>query len=180
MSFPVFASGDVLNASDMNAVGLWLVKSQAIGTGVSSVSVTAAFSADYDAYKIVISSGVASAAVTNVSLRLGASTTGYYSSTFFAGVAAATVANAGVNNGANWTYGGLANSSHIGFNLDLVNPFLAKYTLLSNATYQDFNSPTYGVTNGLHAVNTSYTDFTIAPGSGTLTGGTIFVYGYKK
>ena len=46
MSFPVFASGDVLNASDMNGVGLWLVKTQTIGTGVSSVVVTGAFSAD--------------------------------------------------------------------------------------------------------------------------------------
>jgi len=40
MTFPVFASGDVLNASDMNGVGLWLVKTQAVGSGVASVTVT--------------------------------------------------------------------------------------------------------------------------------------------
>ena len=54
MTYPVFATGDVLNASDMNAVGLWLVKTQTIGSGVGSVAVTGAFSADYDNYKIIV------------------------------------------------------------------------------------------------------------------------------
>ena len=178
MTFPVFASGDVLNASDMNGVGLWLVKSQAVGSGVSSVVVTGAFSADYDNYRIIYAGGVSSAAVTNLSLQLGASTTGYYSSTFFAGVGSATVANAGVNNGAVWTYGGLATTTSTTMDFDLMNPFLAKTTVFANGTYTD--TATFGTTNGVHSVATSYTAFTVAPGSGTLTGGTIRVYGYRN
>ena len=61
MTYPSFSAGEVFRAQDANAVGLWLVKSQTIGTGVSSVTVTDAFSADYDSYKIVISGGVGSA-----------------------------------------------------------------------------------------------------------------------
>ena len=57
MSYPVFASGDVLNASDMNGVGLWLVKTQVIGTAVSSVTVTSAFTTDYDQYMITVTGG---------------------------------------------------------------------------------------------------------------------------
>jgi hypothetical protein len=178
MTFPVFASGDVLNASDMNGVGLWLVKSQAVGSGVSSVVVTGAFSADYDNYRIIYAGGVSSASVTNISLKLGASATGYYSSTFFAGVGSATVANAGVNNGAVWTYGGLATTTSTSMDFDLMNPFLAKTTVFANGTYTD--TATFGTTNGVHSVATSYTEFTIAPGSGTLTGGTIRVYGYRN
>jgi hypothetical protein len=175
---PDFTNGTALEASSLNSVGLWLVKTQTIGTSVSSVTVTNAFSSDFEAYKIVVNSGVGSSAITNISLKLGASTTGYYSSTFFAGVGAATVSNAGVNNGSVWTYGGLSTTNYISVNLDLINPFLAKYTVLANATYTD--TATFGTTNGLHQVATSYSDFTIAPGAGTLTGGTIRVYGYRK
>ncbi len=82
MSYPVFATGDVLNASDMNAVGLWLVKSQTIGTGVSSVTVTGAFSANYDRYKITVSGGVASTPL-DIRLTLGSTATGYYGFLFY-------------------------------------------------------------------------------------------------
>lgn len=179
MSFPVFASGDVLNASDMNGVGLWLVKSQVVGTTVASVTVTGAFSADYDNYRIIYAGGASSAAVTNLALRLGASTTGYYSCTFFASVGAATVSNSGVNNGASWTYGGLATTTATVMCFDLLNPFLTKSTIFANGTYNEPNT-TFGTTNGVHSVTTSYADFTITPGSGTLTGGTIRVYGYRN
>ena len=45
---PTFSSGSVLTAAQMNAVGLWLVKTQTVGTAVSSVSVTDVFSSNYD------------------------------------------------------------------------------------------------------------------------------------
>jgi len=65
MSFPSFASGEVLTAADMNAVGLWLVKTQTVGTGVPSVVVTDAFSANYDNYLVTIS-GIKTAAAANI------------------------------------------------------------------------------------------------------------------
>jgi hypothetical protein len=37
---PDFSSGAVLTAAQMNSVGLWLVKTQTVGTAVSSVAVT--------------------------------------------------------------------------------------------------------------------------------------------
>ena len=36
----------------------------------------------------------------------------------------------------------------------------------------------FGVYGGIHKASTSFTDFTLAPDVGTLTGGTIYVYGY--
>jgi len=195
MTFPTFSVGETLRAADMNAVGLWRVSNCTVtsaggtaatasngvitvGTGNTSVTVSAAFSSAYDNYRIIYSGGVSSAAVTNISLKLGASSTGYYSSTFFAAVTATTVTNAGVNNGAVWTYGGLATTTSTSMDFDLLNPFLAKTTIFANGVYTD--TATFGVTNGVHSVATSYTEFTIAPGSGTLTGGTIRVYGYNK
>jgi hypothetical protein len=46
--------------------------------------------------------------------------------------------------------------------------FASKYKATADATYQQGN----------HQVATAYTDFTITTSSGTMTGGTIYVYGY--
>ena len=58
--------------------GLRLIKKQTIGTGVSSVTVTGAFSATYDNYKIIVTGGSNSVGTSNVLTTLGGSTTGYY------------------------------------------------------------------------------------------------------
>ena len=177
MTFPVFASGDVLNASDMNAVGLWLVKSQTIGTAVSSVQVTSAFSADYDAYKIIVSGGVCSQN-SDLRLTLGASTTTYY----YAGsirTYGGTTINFELANGAFWLVGtGSANNLHI--NVDLISPFAAKQTAYICGLGYPNISGAGGSTGGFHDTATSYTSFTITPSGGTLTGGTIRVYGYRN
>ena len=62
-------------------------------------------------------------------------------------------------------------------NMELVNPFLAKYTFISSAN-ASINIGGSGA--GTHKVAASYTDFTLAVSAGTITGGTISVYGYAK
>jgi hypothetical protein len=58
MAIKTFTTGEVLTASDTNTylanAGLVYVKSQTIGTGVSSVIVSDCFTTDYDNYKIVV------------------------------------------------------------------------------------------------------------------------------
>jgi len=179
MSFPVFASGDVLNASDMNGVGLWLVKSQAVGSGVSSVNVTGAFSADYENYKIVYSGGTQSGAGGIVTLKLGASATGYYNTLVYGNTyATPTATGASTNNGAVWNFAGFGDGNMLYVNCELMQPFAAKYTGLM---YSYISSNNAGVGSGFHGVATSYSDFTITAAGGlTLTGGTIRVYGYRN
>jgi hypothetical protein len=178
MTYPSFSVGEVLTAGDMNAVGLWLVKSQTIGTGVSSVTVTDAFSADYDAYKIVISGGVGSA-ITVLQTQLGATATGYY----YAGNAR-TYGGVSLNiesaNGTNW-YAGEASVNSIEMNIDIKQPFLAKATTFTGA-FAPARTDGYWIAVGGYLANTtSYTAFTITPSGGaTLTGGTIRVYGYRN
>jgi len=60
MAYPVFASGDTLLASDMNAVGKWLVTSGTITT-VSSVTVNNCFTSTYRNYEIVFSATASAA-----------------------------------------------------------------------------------------------------------------------
>jgi hypothetical protein len=175
MTYPTFNSGDVLTAAEMNAVGLWLVKTQTIGNAVSSVAVTGAFSSDYDNYKIIISGG-ASSAQAFLTLQLGASATGYYyanSGVTYAGVAFV----GGASNVANFQAGSAFVANGLQANVELQNPFLAKYTFAqSSGMNTTFATPSVGY----HGVATSYTGFTIAVTSGTMTGGTIKVYGYRN
>jgi len=181
MTFPVFASGDVLNASDMNAVGLWLVKTQTIGSAVSSVTVTGAFSADYDNYFVTISGGAGSQSAA-VNLTLGSTATGYY---WAANYAQYNTATGGFFNGNNDTkFGELCYMSTGAINLEFVvkNPFLADETFVNwrnaGAATTTIN---LNVTGGGYINNTtSYTAFTLTTAAGTMTGGTIRVYGYRN
>ena len=176
MTFPVFVSGEVLRATDMNAVGLWLVKSQTVGTGVSSVTVTGAFSADYDNYKIVYSGGTSSA--TNaLALQLNGSTTAYNGNLAYIGYGGAS-GNVAQSNNVSWQYSGSSIAAGNAMSLDLIGPFLAKPTWCIAAGYAD--SANCGTFNGFHNVSTSYSGFNILTVGGTITGGTIRVYGYRN
>lgn len=178
MAFPSFASGDVLTASDMNAVGLWLVKTQTVGSAVSSVEVTGAFSSTYANYLINYSGGtMTDSAVIN--FVLGSSTTGYYNFMAYGNSSTTTIQGAGTNNGSNFPWGGGALAGQAAhFRLEVFGPNVAAYTKLLNGTYQ--NGTNYGTVQGEHRVATAYTAFTVSPSSGTMSGGTIRVYGYRN
>jgi hypothetical protein len=179
---PTFSSGAILTAAQMNSVGLWLVKSQTVGTAVSSVTVTGAFSADYDAYKIIWTGGtVSTSAAIGLQLRTAGgstSTTAYYGGmpyVTYAGVGAA----ASDTNAAQFTFAGGGDNAAFGqIDLTLLNPFLAKYTNISSSVVTGSYGGQY---NGVHTVATSYSDFVLDPFStATMTGGTIRVYGYRN
>ena len=158
--------------------GLRLIKKQTIGSAVATVNVTSAFDATYDAYRIIIAGGVSSADC-YLRLKLGASTTGYSASMMYtASYAATSVSVANDNNAAQFSLAGDGrNGQYLQMNLDLIGPGLAKYTRVgTNIAYQ--SSSGTGIMSGIHGVATAYTDFTITPSTGTMTGGTIYVYGY--
>jgi len=180
MTFPTFSVGEVLRAQDMNAVGLWLVKTQTVGTGVSSVTVTGAFSADWDNYKIIYTDGVTSNPAT-ISLQLGASTTGYYGSLNYNLYTASTPISSGVNNQSSAPVG-VGTPSNNAVNVEVFLPFLAKTTgLASTYTQHTAGAGAGGNFAGFHNVASSYTSFTLSVIAGyTMTGGTIRVYGYRN
>ena len=175
---PDFSSGAVLTAAQMNAVGLWLVKTQTVGSGVSSVTVTGAFSADYDNYKLMYIGGTVSAS-TDIEMTIGGSTTGYYGFMTYGVSSSNVVSGAGRNNTAAlpWVGGGIAGQSSFA-NVEIMGPFKTAYTKIRNASYQ--NADNYGTMQGEHRVATSYTSFTFSVLTGTMTGGTIRVYGMRN
>jgi hypothetical protein len=160
------------------APGLVLVKTQAVGSGVSSVTVTNAFSSTYDNYLVTLVGGTISADG-DISMKLGASATGYYAFLNYGDYASNTPLGAARNNQTqfNWVGGGAAGQpAHV--HVQVFGPNIAAYTKFLNGTYQSGGG--YGTVQGEHRVATAYTDFTLTPGAGTLTGGTIRVYGYRN
>jgi hypothetical protein len=161
----------------MNSIGLWLVKSQAIGSGVASVTVTGAFSADYDNYRIVISGGVASANG-SVSVQLNNSTGSTYRHFgYFGSYGTATLTAYAPAFGTRWTDAGIAGTAGFVANIDLSAPFLSQATF--GTTWTTSTNTVYNFAL-IDTSTASSTGFTVAPLSGTLTGGTIRVYGYRN
>jgi hypothetical protein len=181
MAIKTFSDGNSLPDSDINTYltnsGLVYVKEQIIGSGVASVTVSSAFSATYDNYKIVVSGG-ATSAQTSISLLLGAGAGSYYGVYLYASYAVGTALGATINNQTNFIYAAGADIGIINCNIELQNPFLAKYTNIQALTVNYANNRGHAI--GEHEIATSYTAFTLAPFTGTLTGGTITVYGYRK
>jgi hypothetical protein len=165
---------------NVGASGLTLITSQTIGSAVASVTVTSVFSSTYDNYRIIITGGVGSSASEQLQLKLGATTTGYYRFAIFGNFSANTVNGERVNNGANWQGVGTATTNQITASMDLLSPNLAKQTtVLASHVQSDVGGNVFWF-NGLLNDTTQYTDFTITPSAGTLTGGTIRVYGYQN
>jgi hypothetical protein len=155
--------------------GLRLVKKQTIGAGVSSVTVTSAFSTTYQNYRIVVSDVDATNGGSNINITYNNAAGNTYfwagnyliyngTNTFFGNnnVASSSVALAGTN-------------TTTAFVMDVYSPFLAKRTTY---TSQYSGSAYGGNLNGLENTAISHTGFTLTVAAGTLTGGTIYVYGY--
>ena len=164
-----------LSTSRANPGGLDFIKSQTIGSAVSSVEVTGAFSSTYDNYKITVAGGAGTTNI-NLTLRLGSTTTGYYNGII--GVVwsnGATNAGASNNTLAYMNYVGAATTTGINMNYDVFSPFLSVETY-GSGQFIAYNASYY--TASKLSNTTSYTSFTLATDTGTLTGGTIRVYGY--
>jgi len=180
MAIKTFTTGEVLTAANTNTylanAGLDYIKSQTIGTGVGSVVVSDVFSATWDNYKIVMSGGTMSNDV-GINLTLSSNSTGYYTAFIYGTYNANTVNGEGTNNVATWANAGGGYTGAAALDVTLYAPFLAIATNIEARCRFAFK---WGQMQGLNTNSTSSTGFTIAPTIGTMTGGTITVYGYRK
>jgi hypothetical protein len=183
MPLTTYTAGQVLTAASLNsnfnaAGGLQFVKAQTIGSAVSSVTVTGAFSADFDNYYITIVGGTASANPCVLQFTLGSTTANYYyanSTLTYAGVAGTAVGN-----NVGFFYCGEGGTATLMANFGVQGPFLTKTTSFTQVLGAPRTTAYSFFGNGFLNDTTSYTAFTITPSSGTLTGGSIRVYGYQN
>lgn len=158
------------------APGLTLISSTTIGSAVSSVTVSDVFSSTYDNYKVMVSGGSAS---TNMylNLTLGSTTTGYKWSSYYIIFGGASNEN-GTDAGSYIPVGG-ASSTSLNASFELIGPNLTEQTAIYSLVYFP-NQPGTGFSSGFLDNTTQYTSFTLTTSTGTLTGGTVRVYGYRN
>jgi hypothetical protein len=166
-------------AAPSSTSGLTFVKQQTIGSGVSSIAVTSAFSSTYDNYRVEISftSGNFSG---DIYFRFGSTVVGYYGNNIDMSPNSATVTGASINNADSIPLC-LINSTNGGnVSMDIMSPNLAKRSSV-HAAGVGFNTTgnSQRWTNAYENSNTQHTAFTILVGN-TLTGGEIRVYGYQN
>jgi hypothetical protein len=182
MPVPDFSPGEVLTAGAMDSIGLWLVKTVTIGTGVSSVPVTSCFSSLYTNYRIVVDS--VAGGTGSMAMQLSGATGNTYlmGGTFFT-FTSATVNGYGPPITNRWTDAFALETNTSSGVMDIFAPNLPRRT---TATANSIKSGAGGATeahyfmNFLETSTAQHTGFTITPISGTLTGGTIRVYGYRN
>lgn len=181
MAVKTFTTGEVLTAADTNTYlnngGLVYVTQTTVGSAVASVTISNCFSSTYDNYRIVVRGGTPSNNSVSLAFKLGASTSSYYSALLYAAWSVLSPTLLTVDNGASWTYLIGSDTQGMGGAIDVFNPNVAAYTRMSGFYMRDDLG---GSTWGIHKQATAYTDFTLTPSAGTLTGGTITVYGYRK
>ncbi|CAB4138693.1 hypothetical protein UFOVP335_9 [uncultured Caudovirales phage] len=183
MSFPSFSPGEVLNASDMNAVGLWRVTTVS-PTAATTIAVNNCFTSDYTNYTIIVTPiSLASASDITLRLRVGGTpdTSGnYFLANIF--VENTSIQSLGENATTNWRAMNIGAAGITGRNslkFDLYGPAVATPTRYQmNSGGWSGSQIRYRSAVGFHDLSTAYDGFDLTASSNITA--TISVYGYNK
>lgn len=144
-----------------------------IGTAVTSVTVPDVFNSTYDHYRIHTQGSSNTTNGTRLRLAFNNATATYY------GGGIQTLFSSGAVS-SNWD-NNVSRFNNIGNNsemyVDIFNPFLVRNTRVSASFFTTVAAGNY---TGYILNAVSSTGFTISVEGGTMTGGTIAVYGYRK
>jgi hypothetical protein len=204
MAVKTFTTGEVLTASDTNTYlnngGLVAIVPSSVtngsiiaGTASATVSATqpnvvlkGVFSSTFDGYRVVISnltlSGTGYTNIIYARMHDGTnpSNVSYAYGVIYVDQGSGTLGSDRDTGGTVGVPIGRGNNSAFNTSFDVLNPFTAAYTTFAQLNYSNGYNGFAGAGGGVHAVATSYSALYIAPLSGTMTGGTITVYGYRK
>jgi hypothetical protein len=180
---------EVLSSSDVNTYlansGLVYVKGQTIASGVTSQVISGCFNGTYDAYRVVLSNVTMSSTSqgTTVYAKMHDGTNPA-SSAYNYGIVRVDLANGAVSAlyGRSQTTGvaiGTGTGDRFGTSFDVINPYVIYHTIFAGLTISNDTTGYSGAGSGMHQASTSYTGLQVIVGGGTMTGGTIIVYGYR-
>jgi hypothetical protein len=160
--------------------GLTLVRKQAIGTAVTAVTVSGAFNATYENY-LIIFNGVVGSTIDALRLQIGSSVSGYYGANISVAYNSTVVIASNNNNGSSFVLGTVTDTSITTSGVcEIFSPFLTERTGIAD---RGMDPRTGGsarmASSGYLNDAISHTSVTLKTNSGTMTGGTIYVYGYR-
>lgn len=194
MPVPVFTAGEVLTAANMNQIGLFRINTCtatssggtsatasdgiiSIGSGNTSVSINNAFSTNYNAYKVIIT-GFTSSAAQTIYLKFNNSAGATYSSvlTYF-GYTTATAVNENLNASSNGIAVFFGSTTYATSEIEIFSPFVSSRT---TARSSGVNTANPQDSRGIDTNSASHTGFSLSVTTGSMTTGTIRVYGYRN
>jgi hypothetical protein len=188
MAVKTFGS-EVLTSSDVNSYlansGLVYVKGQTIGNGVTSQVISGCFNNTYDAYRVVLSNvTMSSTSYSNTVYAKMHDGTNPANTGYNYGIPRVDLASGAVSAlyGRSQTTGvaiGSGTGDRFGTSFDVINPYVAYHTIFGGLTVSNDTTGYAGAGSGMHQISTTYTGLQVIVGGGTMTGGTIIVYGYR-
>lgn len=179
---PVFTSGAILTAAQMNSIGMWKISSGTASLSTTPTQFTSVFNnTDYPNYKLIITT----TAITGsnkilfkfVSGTTAASTTYYCGGIGGSNSSAATVYFERSTNATSLSLGPTINSSNRVIGMDIIAPNQAINTMYSGY-YTESNNVDAFTFGGVHGVSTAYDGFQLETSSGTQTV-SYQLYGYR-
>ena len=204
MAIKTFTTGEVRTASDTNTYlassGLVAVTPSAVtngtiisGTASATVNATQStvvlkdvFSSTFDSYRVVISNLTMSSTASNtfVYIKMHDGTNPANSNYQFGfarmDIAASVIAAFTQQNGTNGQVIGTGTGDKFGTTFDVVNPNIASHTIFPQVSIANVSTGYSYIGSGMHQTSTAYTSIQLSLSTGTMTGGTITVYGYRK
>jgi hypothetical protein len=186
MAIKTFTTGEVLTAADTNTYlansGLVFVKQVSVGSGVGTVDITSCFSSTYDNYKIVFNGIQVNTGISmNLFLLSGSTPTssGWFGTEFYCATGGTTwTGQISANNVGSAYCSGATPSAGLASTIEIQSPNLAQFS-----RFQYWVVDSSYIRNGYayHSANTQYDGCRLTTTSGgTLTGGSVTVYGYRK
>lgn len=160
--------------------GMVLVKTQTIGSNVASVTVTSAFSSEFDVYQITVFGGAMNSGDYGLNMYLGSTRSNYYYVGEYRNFANTVNNVINASNASEWGAVGIATTGTLQASILVSGPNLAKNTYFSDTYIYGHPSGGIAAMGGALLDNNQYTDFTLFIGASTMTGGTIRVYGYRN
>lgn len=152
---------------------------------MTSQVISGCFNNSYDAYRVVLSNvTMSSTSYSNVVYAKLHDGTNPANSAYNYGIPRVDLASGAVSAtyGRSQTTGvviGTGTGDRFGTSFDVIDPYLAYHTIFAGLTTSNDTSGYAGAGSGMHQISTGYTGLQVIVGSGTMTGGTIIVYGYR-
>lgn len=165
-------------ATPASTSGLTFIKSQTVGTAVSSQEVTSAFSSTYDNYLITFTGGAGSASSNDLNIQFGSTTSGYSYMGFYQNATGTNITNF-TSGSASGIFCGTMSAQGASTQIFVSDPYNAKRTTADCRGTPRISGDYRMDIVGFLADTTSYTSFKINT-TNTMTGGVIRVYGYQN
>lgn len=174
------------NQTTTNPEGLELITSTTFPSGTTTYLDVGPMNSTYDSYRLVVSnvSRSASGTVEDLAITLvtsgGSESTSSYIGSYVLATDASTLSTSYGNRGSHIISSATSASYKHNAIVDLISPAIADYTTILSSGYMSRTGIIGFGFNARHEVATAYSTIRLRPTGGSVSGGSVCLYGYRK